>query len=319
MTQKYNFQARNALKTNLQLRFAHLLQCFFALLTISLGACAAAPTEIDLKVQFVNAQTLKPLNDVFVGVMWMENRTDKCLKHALQQTDSNGRVHFKRVSGAWRMPLQAMGLDLQMINREYDEKSGRYFHRLKMQRHGVAKSHQWEKMLLDLGYEKIDRSEYSEIEYVLWLPANKAKYENGFEPVYMLSARATPFDASQYYTRIYGPCVYRQYDAKTAKVTETVDQSEYSDEMLSALNRTKALAQYQLLCDARWEGVFLGYQMSQFVETFALVDKPENSAKVWEKFRSVVPTYKGKYPDYPGFTTEERQQFCGWIAGEIQK
>ncbi len=226
---------------------------FLLLLTMSLSACAD-PIRQDIKVQFVHAQTLKPLQGVFAAVEWMDVKTGICKRHSVLRSDAQGRVYFKKVPGAYSRPMNAMGLDLQTINREIDNKTGRPKHRMMNGRN--PSEIPWEKMVLSLGYQKIDVQEHSSLYYDLWLPEDAITPLNGYVRSYMLSTRQTPFSASQYYTRIGGPCIYRQYDEKTGKNVESVDRSEYTEETRQALLRTKALAQYQQPCPMRYEPEF---------------------------------------------------------------
>jgi hypothetical protein len=290
---------------------------FAALLCIALSACAN-PIQQDIKVQFVHAQTLKPLEGIFASVQWMEEKTGVCKRHSVLRSDAQGRVHFKKVPGAYARPMNAMGLDLQTINRRYHPETNRPMHLIIGNRNAEAPLNAWERMIISLGYEEIVSEGYASVDFVLWLPVDENPSKDGYTRSYMLSARQEPFSASQYYTRIGGPCIYRQYDEKTGKNIESVDQSEYTEETRLALDRTKALAQYQLLCDPRWEGVFMAYRESQFYEVLNMVEKMEDWSIAWGKFKKVVPTYDGIQPNYRPFSPVERVQFCNWVAKEIE-
>ena len=288
---------------------------------ISLSACAfdrpyANPDDGDNNVvyQFIDADTMKPIQGAYVGVRWEDEKSGACAKGELARSDAKGWVRMKgppdsQISGISRMVPGYENLYFDYAVPDNQHVTAKFV----LDERTRAEYPAWAANLTRLGY-KDDRSPGPTT--TRWTKVYPIK---GF--VDLMGDFVMP---QLHYVR------YRSLPPTSALAIGGVDAScddaskniGLSPSQVREAVTRKGVLFAQMLCDEKWDTA-KSYQPDNALDsTFDLVatEAEGGRLKAFAEFRALLPDYP--YLNVPGhrtFTKNERLKFCAWVKPYVEK
>jgi len=283
----------------------------------SLCACAAShgdrPSDSDIAVQFVDAETMKPMEGVYLTAAWQTITPPGKVGSELVAIGT-----FRSGADGWIRQRQPglSPLHLSMYQEAFAP-GYEYFHFEKYFASSTAKVGQiyhiiwaddrdldlypaWADSLRALGYEFSPRFRGWRKEF-----PNRQFLQDG-QHRYLIKNRAAPGS---------GRYADGSTQIETINGVAIIGISETEREFAWRLNLVE---QVKVLCDPRWDTArseSFPYLIRQILE---LTPGETHEARM-SAFKKIIPDYLDGYDNSPRFTKEQRLRFCAWIRPFAEK
>lgn len=284
---------------------------------LSLVSCAvgyrnpADPDNNSVEYQFIDADTMKPIQGAYVNVVWVtptppgKVNGSQCVQAALLRSDINGWVKMDGPKGSLLEVPWILVPDYEYLALTYRlEPKVESIHILSVFRADFERYPAWGDSLKQLGYTLINQPKASNVEF-----------QKNFDHVPKSNDPRSFTGSQQYYVthRSY-PGVAYIYNVANSCGPEG-NNIGLSDTERAETGTRRALHHLKLVCDKRWDTATGKFPQSAMHQALWLVETPMENAKAWERIKEVIPTYQGTISDpaSPNMTKAERMAFCTWM------
>lgn len=273
---------------------------FFLLCAMCLFSCVEKP-ERDYAQRFIDADTNKPVEGVYVNVIWIKSfpgkRGSECMQSALLRSGPDGWV--RQVAPAEgslaNATIFAPGYEYMRYERQSFERRAE---ETVLNRLTAFRMHEmypaWTKTIEAMGY-RYEKEHYVR-EFVLKHDPDERIQK---QTIHLITRRSYPPDMASTTQGVLGGC---------EDPLRRVGLKDESGEI-----RWQFQAEFiAMLCDERWDTAASAQpELLSTILTFA--DK-NAQATVFEKFSAEFPDrVKTQFEGQRPFSTAEREKFCSWI------
>jgi hypothetical protein len=281
----------------------------------SVQGCAGKSDAKPLPVaqwQFIDAETMKPIEGAFVNFAWRGKPTERglqtCKRGILGRSDSSGWFRNTALDASWRAdPIPAFfvpGYEAYSYKYGYPDKDHITHYIREDANSEFGRYPAWEKRWADMGY--VFQGESSAY-YLDWHAWTKTVSSSGFHDfkkdpenpkLYFMKMRTIPGQVDAAFSFVGKTC---SDDDATNQVDRTVvREADY----LRGYHSTK------YFCDPAWNSLRPGrWDMSPWLTRAFFVVPDRNSATVNSAYQGILGDYHGDR----NLTAEERKNFCVYI------
>lgn len=297
----------------------HPVLKMFCLLAL-VGACSAGfrPSSEsrygldDVLFQFIDAETMKPIEGVYVNPVWViptppgKVRGARCVRAALLRSDTQGWVRMKR-------PAKAVIDNVNFMVPGYESFTYRFrvpdqhhvMHIIPAEPSDIVDYPAWAENLQALGYHYNEPS-----------AASRAGFYKAFPVAGFVDNTSEQYPPQLYYIKRRSPpssenlSVFTRVD-ECGKDGEDIGLGEAAAEA----NKQRALIYLDDLCDTKWDTAKGRQRFGALFIALWLVGPPDDANLASKLLAGQLPEYPEVVVPSAGraFTQSERLRFCAWM------
>jgi hypothetical protein len=296
----------------------------FALLTqLFLSSCAAGyrnpkdPDDNLVEYQFIDADTMKPIQGAYVNVVWMSPGVvgkvngSKCLQAVLLRSDVNGWVRMDGPKGSYRVVPWIMVPGYEDLQLTYFVEPEVQTHIISIYRRTYEDLRAWGDALQAMGYKLIDLPGNTNVQFRKnfdYIPRSKSGRTFTGSQRYFVTNRSFP--GAEALTNVANGC-------GSEGINIGLSEAERAE-----TGTRRGIQQLKQVCDERWDTAKGGYPDQALAQALWLVEPPMQNTKAWERMRAAIPTYQVQLSAFSSprkMTSTERIAFCAWMQPFAEK
>ena len=231
-----------------------------------------------VEYQFIDADTMKPIQGAYVNAVWVSQDGSQCLQAALLRSDANGWVKMDGPKGAYQKIPRFMVPGYEAFSYLYKTPDAQHVsHMIRAEKREAIEYPAWEQNLLAIGYA---------------FHTYDTRPSLGYYKKYSIAGFADPFAEPHvpkaYFVR------WRSFPTNSSLSTfgrlESCGNSNDVGFQGEKTNAVRAKIQADVLCNDKWDSAIGRQGYGSLTTALWLVSNPTSTAS-WGQFAKAVPTY----------------------------